>query len=270
MRWRRSPKQCKPPQATGAGQPVPAQRARLLLAQGDLAGAGQWTQESGLRADDDPDYPREPDHLVLARVLLAQGRAELALPLLDRLHAAAGAQHRTGSLMETGASRPSGRKTLRPAAARSATWPTPTRLRYGSHPGRRRVTRHYRRAAGRPNQAIARELVVSLDKVKKHVGHVLGKLGAANRTEAVARARQLGLIPESALPTPGRIRIRRRAIDALRPASICADRAPMETAPASHRVAGGCRCLCQLQRLISLCGYAANWPLSAPFLRLVR
>ena len=46
-----------------------------------------------------------------------------------------------------------------------------------------------------PNQAIARELVVSLDTVKKHVGHVLGKLGAANRTEAVARARELGLIP---------------------------------------------------------------------------
>jgi len=28
-----------------------------------------------------------------------------------------------------------------------------------------------------------------------HVTHVLGKLGAANRTEAVARARELGLIP---------------------------------------------------------------------------
>ena len=50
-------------------------------------------------------------------------------------------------------------------------------------------------AAGSTNQAIARELVVSLDTVKKHVGHVLGKLGAANRTEAVARARELGLIP---------------------------------------------------------------------------
>ena len=51
------------------------------------------------------------------------------------------------------------------------------------------------RAAGRSNQAIAGELVVSLDTVKKHVGHVLGKLGAANRTEAVARARELSLIP---------------------------------------------------------------------------
>ncbi len=50
-------------------------------------------------------------------------------------------------------------------------------------------------AAGSPNQAIAWELVVSLDTVKKHVTHILGKLGAANRTEAVARARELGLIP---------------------------------------------------------------------------
>jgi LuxR family maltose regulon positive regulatory protein len=50
-------------------------------------------------------------------------------------------------------------------------------------------------AAGKPNPQIARELVVSLDTVKKHVTHVLGKLGAANRTEAVTRARQLGLIP---------------------------------------------------------------------------
>jgi LuxR family transcriptional regulator, maltose regulon positive regulatory protein len=50
-------------------------------------------------------------------------------------------------------------------------------------------------AAGRSNQRIARDLVVALDTVKKHVTHVLGKLGAANRTEAVARARDLGLIP---------------------------------------------------------------------------
>ena len=50
-------------------------------------------------------------------------------------------------------------------------------------------------AAGRSNQAIAGELVVTLDTVKKHVGHVMGKLGATNRTEAVARARELSLIP---------------------------------------------------------------------------
>ena len=50
-------------------------------------------------------------------------------------------------------------------------------------------------AAGRSNQDIAGQLVVTLDTVKKHVSHVLGKLGAANRTEAVARARELSLIP---------------------------------------------------------------------------
>ena len=50
-------------------------------------------------------------------------------------------------------------------------------------------------AAGKSNQRIAHDLVVALDTVKKHVTHVLGKLGAANRTEAAARARELGLIP---------------------------------------------------------------------------
>ncbi len=49
-------------------------------------------------------------------------------------------------------------------------------------------------AAGRSNQAIAADLVVALDTVKKHVSHLLDKLGATNRTEAVARARELGLI----------------------------------------------------------------------------
>ena len=50
-------------------------------------------------------------------------------------------------------------------------------------------------AAGRPNRGIAHDLVVALDTVKKHVTHLLSKFGAANRTEAVARARQLGLTP---------------------------------------------------------------------------
>jgi LuxR family maltose regulon positive regulatory protein len=49
-------------------------------------------------------------------------------------------------------------------------------------------------ATGRSNRRIAAELVVTLDTVKKHVGHLLDKLDATNRTEAVARARQLGLI----------------------------------------------------------------------------
>jgi LuxR family maltose regulon positive regulatory protein len=50
-------------------------------------------------------------------------------------------------------------------------------------------------ADGESNQRVAHELVLALNTVKKHVSHVLGKLGAANRSEAVARARDLGLIP---------------------------------------------------------------------------
>jgi len=50
-------------------------------------------------------------------------------------------------------------------------------------------------AAGRRNNDIAQELVVTLETVKKHVSNILGKLGASSRTQAVARARELGLIP---------------------------------------------------------------------------
>jgi LuxR family transcriptional regulator, maltose regulon positive regulatory protein len=50
-------------------------------------------------------------------------------------------------------------------------------------------------AAGKSNKAIAQELVVTLDTVKRHVTHVLDKLGAANRTQAVTRAQDLGLLP---------------------------------------------------------------------------
>jgi LuxR family maltose regulon positive regulatory protein len=49
-------------------------------------------------------------------------------------------------------------------------------------------------ATGSSNQAIAEALVVSLDTVKSHVGNILDKLGVANRTQAVTRARQLGLL----------------------------------------------------------------------------
>jgi Bacterial regulatory proteins, luxR family len=38
------------------------------------------------------------------------------------------------------------------------------------------------------------ELVVTLETVKKHLSHVFDKLGAANRSDAVVRARELRLI----------------------------------------------------------------------------
>ena len=49
-------------------------------------------------------------------------------------------------------------------------------------------------ARGATNQAIAEKLVITVGTVKSHINHILGKLGAQNRTEAVARGREYHLI----------------------------------------------------------------------------
>jgi len=50
-------------------------------------------------------------------------------------------------------------------------------------------------AAGRSNEAIARELFLSVATVKSHLAHINTKLGARSRTEAVANARARGVLP---------------------------------------------------------------------------
>ena len=250
------------PGPAGLLNPVPATRARLLLAQGDLAAAARFPPDTGLGPDDEPDYAREPGYLVLARVLLAQDRPGQALALLDRLHAAAAAQDRAGSLIEIGALRavalaatgdeagavtalaealtlacpqgyvrvfadegPPMAALLGRLIAAQRTGQAAAEVPFGylarlqcafdtgpatpdRQPGTAAAVQGIVEpltsrelevlgllAAGMSNHAIARELVVSLDTVKKHVSHILGKLGATSRTEAVARARQLTLIP---------------------------------------------------------------------------
>jgi LuxR family transcriptional regulator, maltose regulon positive regulatory protein len=249
------------PQMVALHNPVPAWRARLLLTSGEVAAAARWVGERGLGAGDEPAYPREREYLALARVLLAEHAPGRALGLLDRLHAQAAAQQRTGSLIEVGALRalaladggdlaaasaslaealalaapegyvrvfadegaPMARLLGRLAAAQRTgrvVFPAPVPQRYldrlvrafqpaaAAPPATRDTGRAGLAeslsgrelevlrllAAGRSNQQIADELVVTLATVKKHVGNVLGKLAAANRTQAVARARVLGLL----------------------------------------------------------------------------
>lgn len=50
-------------------------------------------------------------------------------------------------------------------------------------------------AAGRSNKEIAQGLAVSPNTVKTHIARLFEKLEAARRTEAILKARELGLIP---------------------------------------------------------------------------
>ena len=50
-------------------------------------------------------------------------------------------------------------------------------------------------ASGRTNSEVARDLFVSVGTVKSHTGNIYRKLDARNRSEALARARELGVLP---------------------------------------------------------------------------
>jgi LuxR family maltose regulon positive regulatory protein len=88
-------------------RPIPALRARVLAAQGRVGDALAWAREQGLAADDERSYLRELEHITLARILLAQARAQRAMTPLDdaarllgRLLEAAEAGGRTGAVIE--------------------------------------------------------------------------------------------------------------------------------------------------------------------------
>ena len=250
------------PHVASLANPIPAEQARLLLALGRLDQAALWTEERGLRDEDDPSYPWELEYLVLARVLLARSDPGPALGLLERLEALAESQGRRESLIQIRAlrslalkgvgdhrgalssltqalslARPEGylrvfadegpamaallrsllyaRQRGRVKGASRAAQEFLVRVVRAFGPGRgqeeaapnvagtglidpltdREVEVLRLVAAGRKNREIAGELVVTLDTVKKHVSHIFEKLGAANRTEAVARAREVGLLP---------------------------------------------------------------------------
>jgi len=50
-------------------------------------------------------------------------------------------------------------------------------------------------AAGHSNKEIAAHLHVSPNTIKTHVARLFEKLGAKRRTEAIRRARELGIVP---------------------------------------------------------------------------
>jgi DNA-binding NarL/FixJ family response regulator len=53
---------------------------------------------------------------------------------------------------------------------------------------------------GRTNRQIAQDLVISLGTAKNHVEHIIAKLGVSDRTQAVVKALELGILGLSEEP----------------------------------------------------------------------
>ena len=244
---------------------VVAVRAQLELTQGNLPAALRWAETSGLSPDDaELSYPHEREYLTLARVRIAQGRAnpsgpflDDALALLERLLAEAQAKGRMHSVLEIlvlkalalqgrgdlpaaldtlvqalNLAQPEGyvrlfldegppllsllsqvgetdpmlqgyvQKLL--AHARLAPAPLPPASSHDHEPSqqlllgeplseREREVLHLM-AEGASNEEIAERLVIALGTAKRHVSNILAKLTVSNRTQAVARAREVGLL----------------------------------------------------------------------------
>jgi ATP/maltotriose-dependent transcriptional regulator MalT len=88
-------------------RPVAAIRARVQLAQGELAAAATWIDDREIGIADELSYVHEYEHVTLARILIAQhaaghhtSRLDDAIALLDRLLVAAERGGRTGSIIE--------------------------------------------------------------------------------------------------------------------------------------------------------------------------
>ncbi|MEZ4664888.1 MAG: LuxR C-terminal-related transcriptional regulator [Caldilineaceae bacterium] len=88
-------------------RPVAALKARVRLAQGQIAEALRLLNARGLSVDDELSYLREFEHMTLARVLIARYKHEQredslhdAMRLLVRLLAAAEAGGRVGSVID--------------------------------------------------------------------------------------------------------------------------------------------------------------------------
>jgi LuxR family maltose regulon positive regulatory protein len=240
-----------PPLQSPWGIPlIHAHQAWLEVRQGDLDAAAAWVQQTDLAVEGDLAYPREPEAIILARVLTALGQLDEAARLFERLLAAAEAGGRTGHFIEALISQSLALQAQgKPDAAlmalkRALTLAEPegyirvfadegaamagllarvvpssvyvARLLAAfqgpeaesaggagavAHPSalleplsQRELEILRLLAEGLSNRQIAARLVLAVGTVKAHVHTIYGKLGVQGRVQAIARARELGLL----------------------------------------------------------------------------
>ncbi len=239
-------------------------QVRLWLAQGDgnpdyLVKASRWAQQSGLRIDDELNFLHELAHIILARVLVAQGRADpdgqyladahyLLARLLETAESAGWmgkvmeilvlqalayqAQGKSDNALETlnralSLAEPEGyirvfldegqpmAQLLYEATARGIApeysgrlliqFPTEEQTiplmppHSHTHTLVEPLTKREQEvmqliASGASNAEIAQELYIAVGTVKNHVKNIYSKLDVHSRAQAIARARDLGLI----------------------------------------------------------------------------
>lgn len=224
-----------------------AHQMRLWLARGDPESAARLAQERGLVVEDADNSMREPEHLMLVHLLLAQGDVRAALTWLEGLLQSAEQGERRGRVIEllilkalahrVKGDIPQALKSLERALSLAQPEgyvrlfldegaPMAELLRHaGSHgiapkyvakllsefnkdagatPAaqqpliepltERELEVLCLMADGLTNQLIAKKLVVAMGTVKAHTASLYRKLDVTNRTQAVARARELGLL----------------------------------------------------------------------------
>lgn len=241
-------------------RPVEAFKARLYLRQGRLDKAQAWARQRGLSPADEVNYLGEYEHLVLARLCVAERSFSGVNELLDRLRQAAEGQDRRGDALEIlvvqvltfqaqghlsqALATLDGALTLAETEGYLRTFVDEgepmqrllanlrATIEKQSHPGRHpslgyldRILAAFPPAAPAPkpvasqvfsrileplterelevlrliaqgfsNTEIGQRLYLALSTVKGHNLRIFAKLHVQNRTEAVVRARELGLL----------------------------------------------------------------------------
>jgi DNA-binding NarL/FixJ family response regulator len=123
-----------------------------------------------------------PDHLLGAVKAVLNGETPLDQGLAMKLLRSLGEEEAAVQ-----AARPLAEPTTSVESAASASLPNPLT------PREREVLACL--ALGKTNRQIAQELHLSLSTVKRHLEHILSKLKVSDRTQAVVKAIELGLVP---------------------------------------------------------------------------